>query len=508
MEKLFKIGQEIVKYIAIFFLIYLSVTSILTYIYDAEWMEVYATSHNIFINVAGLGLFAIAYGLLVWLRTKYPLTDKTWNKIYGAILLVIFMLTIIQLPMPRADLANMMKAIFEMQEGDYSYLDDGYFKVWPQMLPMVALFKMFGPIPFVFYIFNFILLLIMFSTLMRTTNNNKYLASGLVLCLPILQYTCVYYGEFIAIFAITLSICYLKNILSSKATKGDYIGLFIVSFFGYLYKQNFLIFILAEILTIILFVIKERNKKFLKSFMLIMIAAILVNPFQHMFTKLMIGKEYTSQNNISWIAMGMHEPGEKYFGSQINGGYDGFNAEVVYLNKYDKDKIKEESIKDIKNSLNRFKENGIGYTLGFYHDKLSKQWTTPDWSINHYLKMTRADNVMNQTKEQLAVGESWHPKDHDWKQYITTYDQILDVFNKGMMICVYVGVLYWLFKKKTGSLTFNEVVLLALFIGNFMFSIIWEAKPRYNIYGYYGLVLLFFLNVENILIALKGKFKK
>lgn len=490
-NKIYNIGQNIVKYLGITFIFYLFIGSFINNIYDENWMEVFVKKYDLFYNLLAVVLFGIIYIVLLKLRNRFPLNEKKWRRIYISLIFLIFILIFVQFPTPNNDQANLYKAVYAMVvENDMSWLSDPYWIVWPHMIYMVVFLKIFTAIPYYFYIFNLILLVISFICIMKMTNTNKYIASAFVLCAPLIQYTCFYYGEICAIFAITLSIYLIDKIYKNKANKRDYLFLALITFFGYWAKNNFLIFITAECLSLLLFFIKDKKINLILSIFIILISTFSVKPILNTYIENAYGIQIRKTSNLSYVAMGMHPMGTPILSVQIEGGYDGSNGNVVYDAGYDIELADKYFVDDIKKSLSTFINDPL-YALNFYNNKILKQWATPDFSVNHNVKLTEYANLYHLSNDMRNDGDDFDAISYDYQQFIHTEDKIQDIFSKGLTIITYgLSLFYLVYKKK--ELSFLETILYALFLGNFLFSIIWEAKPRYCIYGYYALLILAF----------------
>ena len=156
---------------------------------------------------------------------------------------------------------------------------------------------------------------------------------------------------------------------------------------------------------------------------------------------------------IAWIAMGMQETG------MAPGWYNGYNADTYLNNDCDSEKTAEEAQKYIRERMTYFAENPI-YTIKFYTKKMLSQWCEPTFGgiwINQFEKNVTIsrylDSILNGGKLQKIVIE------------------VLDVLQ---------SFVYWLAflyvitnrKRKNIFIWFPGTV----FIGGFLFHMIWEGK--------------------------------
>ena len=148
---------------------------------------------------------------------------------------------------------------------------------------------------------------------------------------------------------------------------------------------------------------------------------------------------------ISYFLMAMEESWRG------NGWYNENRGEYALKNI---DKAKIEYVNEIKDRLEYFSKNK-GYTFNFYIKKLSSMWTE-----NTYSSVTN-----NIVKENDPIEKLISP--------ITFYEKTILI-----IICVCSCIFLIQNRKK---LSIDVIFLITIFIGGFLFHIIWEAKSRYII---------------------------
>lgn len=494
-KNIYRFGQNTVKYITLLIVSYLFLGSVLTHIYDSKYIEAYVKTHNIFYNILGIVLFCLLfYGL--WrlsINRRFPINNKKWKNICLFLICIQIIFFMLSNPIPGSDQLNILFAIIDLNGYSSAMpIQDPYWRIAPHVFANVMYQSVFGIVYTIFYAYNAVLYIIMYELWMRMTKNSKTTAILFVLAVPITSYIFMYYGEITALFGITASIYIIRKFFNGEIRWYHYLVLAGITFLTYWEKNNFVIFIIAEILTIILFTFQYK-KKALQSLLIaavIVVGSISVKPITHELAKNVFEFDMGEYSSISYIAMGMHEISQnpKYdYNTQIEGGFDGSNHLVVFENNYDLEKVEMICREDIKNRLKEFSDNPMT-ALKFYNNKSLKQWTTPDWSTNWLIKLSKIENI-KKIVEYKEANNTFYTDGLDYEQFKTPVDGFQDLFSKGMLICVYFFACYFILKNRKENLTPTDCILLALFIGNFIFSLIWEAKPRYCIYGYFALMM-------------------
>lgn len=159
-------------------------------------------------------------------------------------------------------------------------------------------------------------------------------------------------------------------------------------------------------------------------------------------------KKYDMDTNaeypiISYFLMAMEESWRGY------GWYNEDRGEYALKNI---DKAKVEYVDEIKNRLSYFLDNPI-YALEFYRDKLASMWTENTYSAIRSNIVKENDSIENFTEP-------------------------LTFYEKAILIVICLCSCIFLIQNRK-NLSNDVIFLITIFIGGFLFHILWEAKSRY-----------------------------
>ena len=283
------------------------------------------------------------------------------------------------------------------------------------------------------------------------------------------------YGNIIGLtFALTslfFTILYLK--------KGKLYNVFLAGIFialSILAKSNYNIFLCGIILLLILNLIQKWNFKTLLSLLIITISIFIVNTSY----KTILREKYNvvldkGMPMISYVAMGMDKPG-----NMAPGWYTGINLDIYGGTYYNYEKTEEFMKKFIIERLTYFSKNPLEF-ISYYSQKIGSTWLNPTYQtifysipgprIDFYPDYAQYFSYQNFARSMLDGNL------YKFEEWILNIYQII-IFNFGA-----IGI-YLISKKKELS----DFLIPVIFIGGFIFHIIWETKAIYVI-QYYFLLL-------------------
>ena len=291
------------------------------------------------------------------------------------------------------------------------------------------------------------------------------LLSMTFLTLPLLS-TFVY-GDIPSLAFSLISIYFIMRYTETNKLKFLIFSAFSISF-AYMLRMNTLIFIIAILMYLGLNLFKTLFKNNWKKNLLevgiivlyIIIAFLPSNIIKNYYiNKYDIDKDksYPIQ---SFLLFSMME------GPRSNGWYNEDIAEPALQNLDKIDEIKKDYTEKIKERIVYFLENPK-YTFEFYTKKITSMWAENTYSsvMNNFLESELFENVIKN---------------------LTFYQKTLLVLCSASSIIVLI--------KNRKNLSLNLILLITIFIGGFMFHILWEAKSRYIIP--YVLILIPISSIE------------
>lgn len=220
-------------------------------------------------------------------------------------------------------------------------------------------------------------------------------------------------------------------------------------------RMNSLIFIIASVIYLVLCLIRDKStwkKNLIGSIFIITFIIGTIMP-ANLVKNYYMGKynldREKSYPTISFLRLGMEES------RRGNGWYREDIGEYALKNP---ENAKKEYPELIKERLKFFGEN-LGYTFRFYTMKIASMWT---------------ENTYASVRENLNMD------DIELSNKISNLTGVIAVYQKALLVLTATISLMVLIKTRK-NLSLEVLFLITIFIGGFMFHILWEAKSRYII---------------------------
>lgn len=298
----------------------------------------------------------------------------------------------------------------------------------------------------------------------------------LIFFFPLVFYSSFLYGNLMGCAFSTMAMYYEFEYFENHKVYNMILSTLFIGI-ALLVKSNYLIVLLAMLIFLgIDWIISLKKKNIIFAF--IVIGSYIIATSGPV--KLLSAQENIDLGQgvpkVAWIAMGMQES------DMAPGWYNEYNANTYLNNDCDSEKTAEVAKKYIKERIVYFAENPI-YTAKFYTKKMLSQWCEPTFGglwINQFEKniiISRyVDSILNGGKLQKIVIE------------------ILDILQ---------SIIYWLAflyvitnrKQKNIFIWFPGTI----FIGGFLFHMIWEGKGQYTFT--YFILLIPYAAIESKMIV-------
>ena len=479
MEKLrnfvLKFYDKIIYLFSFFIILFLTVNSFFFTAYMPSIVEnrseyTYYYSDNIFLTIMALLLFIFS-GVLIK-KLKIKLSDN--KKIIKYLLVLTGIVSIIWIFMANTsviyDSLECFQAAKDFLKGDYSFLNTGeYLYLYPYQLGLVffeqCLYKLFGVNTLlVFQILNCISMIVtlfliikIFDMLFKKENNSLLMCILSCLFLSYTFYCSFVYGNLISFCLSVVSIYYFilfcKNDCMWKKVVFLILSILFISF-SYCIKSTALITIISLLIISFIHFISKRKKINLIYMLLLVLSFSLPIKIIYSYYEKVSGIEINSGiPMIGWVAMGLHDS------KRGEGWYDASTVDNYEKVNYDSKKFSDLSLKDIKDSISKFKSKPK-YTIKFFYKKISSQWNNP--TFQSLWKLT--DTAQNRIARSIVKG-----KLHDFVYVYSNYFQVI----------IYLGSLLFLILYRE-KCDYWKMYFLLIFIGGFVFYCFWEAKAQYT----------------------------
>ncbi len=363
------------------------------------------------------------------------------------------------------------------------FLEDSYMTYFPYQLGFVTVVRIMGKIfgDGNYRIFAIVLALDVVLITASGSGIIKHIVSEdksskvrffycvlMFLCLPLYFYTPMIYGD-IPYAALSMFAIYLMFECISKPKLWKFILVFIVCGLNYLVKSYALITVVAMLIYLIVCLFDKDKRRS----SLILMALIIAGTY--LFTKLnyRIYRDYMqggfdSVPFVATVAMGFND-------DDGNAGWCNFYHQIKFVEcDYDAEMTSEVSKADIRGVLGYMARHPL-YTLDFYYRKINYQWNTPMYQSLNMICSHEAEG-------QPAFGKLMFESEKAWWNlaWITKIFQIL-------IYGAVFGKLFLSVKKKENECLKLYAPMIVVF-GNYLFSIIWEAKTRYVFPAYLMLI--------------------
>lgn len=382
----------------------------------------------------------------------------------------------------RADALKIYESAKAFSKGDYSALEKGnYLYHYPHQLGMVSyewlLLKIVDNVE-VFFLAN--LLFVLFNIYILGEISYCLFDSQFVhnitlflsfLFFPQLFFILFAYGT-IPGFSMLLAAYYFQLIFLRKGTKKYFLLFVACACLSCLFKNNYLIGVLASFAVFILYAMKKKKCKFI-AFAIISLICVIVSGKLLNFSYEGISNKTVSagEPKILWVAMGLRDESVK-----LGGWYDGYNKQTYTDCGYD-DEVASNKAKDsIKNSINLFLSDP-GYALNFFQDKIESTWCDPLFESIWSGPLEDCGQKVNDQGLKRIYSEG-------------IYHSIIRDFCGAELIFIYVTAFFFSIKCFRSRTNARPDLLLGFIflIGGFLFHLIWETKSQY-VYPYVFLLI-------------------
>lgn len=436
----------------------------------------------------------ITISIFTILNNKKIKISKKWAYLFIGIWLFISIWWIFMADLyPREDQRFVYEIAEQMRNRDFKSFEQGkYAFVNPHQSGLILYEYFLG---FIFQdknyialqLINVIALLVSFICIYKITkiifkNNNTSVLSilGLLLFIPIWFYITFIYGNILGLMFSMIATLFILKYLDHRNLKYIILSTITINL-AIIFKSNYLISLIAIICILLVDIISNKRWKNIIWIFVILLIYFIIKITIPIIMQNITGKEQSlGAPMLGYIEMGFQE------GKRASGWYNRYNKVVYKENDYDYQKTKRIIKNDISNSLNAFKSNPK-YACEFFYRKAVSQWNNPTFQ---------------------AFWINWHERKNGPKRPILNITYIANPINNG--ISKYMNIIHTLILFGTLSFmivnfkntNYSQLVFAIIFIGGFMFHMIWEAKCQYTL-TYFVLLIPYsikgYMDLANIL---------
>lgn len=485
-KQLGKIGEKASKWVVLGIF---SISSILLFV-----LSIFSTSiinrkeHVSYVNDSVLlNIILLVLILLIGIFIKLKCTqflpmpsNRALSVITVIYVFVMFALVLMLQIVPTADQGTVLKCAQDLLSGNFEeWHIGGYLYNYPNQNGIVLVFALisiiFGESSWlVIQIINIAGLVICAYYSSKSINilfqNRKVAAYSYIALLSFLGMNCYVTFVYGTIFGMTVASAGIYNVIKyvyNRKLSNGIIGVLLVCI-SFLFKENYLIFIVAVLLVLFCDGVFKKKWKSLGLLIVGLLVCIIVNLSTstaiNLITDTEISKGVPSK---AWVAMGLQE------GKRAPGWYNAYNVAVYADNGYDNEKVSKVVDKDIKERLEYFKQNGA-YTLDFFGKKIASQWNEGTFQ-GFWIMETRKQNTQwPETATKIIYTEN---------ELNSNVTEICDF----LLSFLWLGVVFFIILGWK-ELDIYKLIYAIIFIGGFIFHLFWEAKAQYTVVYVYFII--------------------
>ncbi len=444
-----------------------------------SWVNVEFWNEFVYLRVDSVlkNLFWMAAALLLFflLGAGYQRFGQKWKMDYLAIgvslicMLVGFWWLKTSNTSPQGDQACITNFALDFEMGDVSGLAKGeYLGIYRQQLGLITLVRILYKVTGItdyrcFQYFSVLMVpILVFSgyqvTKKITQDNGRaelFYLLFTVCCVPMYGYVPFVYGEICSTTAVVLEAWVLLSCLERFRWQ-KLILLAAIAGFAVQTRKNTLVPMIGFLIVLLVKLIQKPALRLWAMGGAIVLGILLFQTVISLMYAPFTPRDSKPLPALLHITMGTHD--------QIEGApgwYDASNVGLFQEMNYDTEAAKDAAAEELKKFAAKCVEHP-GYAMDFYTEKMNIQWNAPMYQCivanNHF------------AGEWTAVVESF---------YEGRAGAFLEKFMNIYQLLLYGGVLFLLAAKRREWNRVEKYVLLIGVYGGFLFSLLWEAKPRY-----------------------------
>ncbi len=469
-KKIESIIKKIVQVIAIIILLFLTIMSIIQTSYVDKTEITQYLSDNPIIHIISI-MFVLC--LIIFLRKKNIKLNKKMIWIFVGIWGIVSVAWIFMTQLyPRADQKYILNIANDMRKGILTGFDKpNYAFCNPHQIGLI-MFEFLTGLIFRKYNFiglqllNIIAILIAFYSMYQITKmmfkdkeTSIYTIITLFLFIPISLYITFIYGNLFGLATSMVAVWMLLKYLENKNIKYIIISAICIEL-AIIFKSNYLVTLIAMICLLVLYIISEKRIKTAIPIGILLISYILGSFLLNFATEFITKKEKNDGIPMtSYIAMGLQES------ERAPGWYNRYNRKTYEKSNYNSEIASAKIKKDINELINNFKENPK-YAVEFFYKKTISQWNNPTFQ-SLWINKSRSSNIEKNALVKSVIGEG-------------KVNKLLTAYMNVVQSLILFGATAYMFLDFK-NMKSKQLIFIIIFIGGFLFHMIWEAKCQYTL---------------------------
>lgn len=366
---------------------------------------------------------------------------------------------------PYWDQLQVLLTAQKFRAGDYSDMDILYFGMYTQQYGLIWFeefflgiwndYRIFQYINVIFIMFIIFLFYRVTDLLFSNQRINLYCLVGITIFIPMHLYVVYVYGD---IGSIALCLAAIWGLLKWNATgKWHYLPVvFICASVATLIRNNSLIILVAILIVSIIYACKTWNWRPLAVGIAVLVIPLLSIQLVEGYYELRSGKDIGKGLPVTvWFSMGLQ--GE-WGGIGLDSGYDEF---IWWHCGGDPEATSKQAMEDLTAKLQELKADPE-QAKELFRYKALEQWIEPTFSS---LTLT---GKFDQAAHPLVQ-----------KVYFSPVSELINMFMNRYLFVLYFCSLIYTIRSLFGKENIYSTLMLVIFIGGFLFGLIWEAKGRY-----------------------------
>ncbi|MGN0319084.1 MAG: hypothetical protein ACI4E1_14240 [Lachnospira sp.] len=498
MNKIINFISSLYKYVVIGLFCIISLWLLMLSIFSTSYMTYGGTEYTYYVGdkpyihvIVFLTIFLIACTIHRCGYSKYFIHRLNDNNNFfirsrNILLLLITLLGLFWVLVTQtktgADQYYVMNAAYCLRNGDPTpFLKDGYIAKYTNQIGLVFIYYLLGYIVgdynnIFFQLLNVVMVTITFKWITDILNLFKagrtvqlVFLSFALLFYPWILYSTFVYGNVPGMFFSIGAFLFAYRFFNNKKYSHAVICAFFIMM-GIMVKSNYLIFLIALIIYVIITSLRKRSIPGLVLLGLIIVGFII----QSTVPKYIVSKKSGCDLNAgasayAWIAMGTQTITGDYY---ADGWYSPKIAALYELNDYDTEAEKLAAIEVIDDNINYFKDNPGSFTT-FLAKKTASQWNNPAFQ-SFWIVYVRNTSITQPQWVKNAIGVNGN--------YL--FFEFLNI----MQTIILTGNVVFAFGMAHKKKYFGLLLLPTTVIGGFIFHTFWEGKCQYTI-PYFMLLL-------------------